>query len=259
MPCWPRRHCAHTGAWPNTGRRTILSRRRDGARGPMSDQAGLLLSVRGEARRSVTPDSAVVAAAIECSRGSKPEALRAAAAELDSLTADLAAQGGVALGAGTGRHPLTWSAQSATTYVEHAYDDRTGRHQPTGQVTAAVAVVLTVRAFGLLDPLGAILAAHEAVSMRGVDWRVDWDNAAWQDVRAAAIQAAVRKGSDYATALGGTLRTVEHIADAGLLGGDGAQPRLASPMVHAAAAGGEPDAPSLDPVPQELVAIIEAR
>ena len=226
----------------------------------MSDQAGLLLSVRGEARRSVTPDSAVVAAAIECSRGSKPEALRAAAAELDSLTADLAAQGGVALGAGTGRHPLTWSAQSATTYVEHAYDDRTGRHQPTGQVTAAVAVVLTVRAFGLLDPLGAILAAHEAVSMRGVDWRVDWDNAAWQDVRAAAIQAAVRKGSDYATALGGTLRTVEHIADAGLLGGDGAQPRFtgASPMA-AAAVGGEPDAPSLDPVPQELVAIIEAR
>jgi uncharacterized protein len=195
----------------------------------MSDQAGLLLSVRGEARRSVTPDSAVVAAAIECSRGSKPEALRAAAAELDSLTADLAAQGGVALGAGTGRHPLTWSAQSATTYVEHAYDDRTGRHQPTGQVTATVAVVLTVRAFGLLDPLGAILAA-------------------------------VRKGSDYATALGGTLRTVEHIADAGLLGGDGAQPRLASPMVRAAAAAdGEPDAPSLDPVPQELVAIIEAR
>lgn len=80
------------------------------------------------------------------------------------------------------------------------------------------------------------------------------------DVRAAAIQAAIRKGSDYATALGGSLRTVEHVADAGLLGGDGAQHRVASPMARAAAAaGGEPDAPSLDPVPQELVAIIEAR
>jgi uncharacterized protein YggE len=226
----------------------------------MSDQAGLLLSVRGEARRSVPPDSAIVAATIACSRASKPEAVRAAAGELDSLTTDLAAQGGVALGAGTGRHPLTWSAQSATTHVEHAYDERTGRHQPTGQVTAAVAVVITVRAFGLLDPLGAMLAAHEAVSMRGVDWQVDWDNPAWPDVRAAAIQAAIRKGSDYATALGGTLRTVEHVADAGLLGGDGAQPRLLSPMARAvAAAGGEPDAPSLDPVPQELVSIIEAR
>jgi uncharacterized protein YggE len=225
----------------------------------MSDQAGLLLSIRGEARRPVSPDSAIVAATIACSRGSKPEALRAAAAELDSITAGLAAQGGVALGAGTGRHPLTWSAQSATTHVEHAYDDKTGRHQPTGQVTAVVAVVITVRAFGLLDALGALLAAHEPVSVHNVAWQVDWDNPAWQDVRAAAIQAAIRKARDYATALGGSLRTVEHVADAGLLDGDGAQPRFtgASKMAHAAAA--EPDAPSLDPVPQELVAIIEAR
>ena len=227
----------------------------------MSDPSGPTLSVRGEARRIVPPDCAVVTAGIECQRGSKAEALRAAAAELDSLTADLAAQGGVALDAGTGRRPLTWSAQSATTHAERAYDERTGRHQLTGRVTAAVAVVITVRAFGLLEALGAVLAAHEAVSMHHVDWQVDWDNPAWQDVRAAAIQAAIRKARDYATALGGSLRTVEHVADAGLLGGDNA-PRgfAASKMAHvAAAAGGEPDAPSLDPVPQELVAIIEAR
>jgi hypothetical protein len=209
----------------------------------------------------VPPDCAVVTAGIECQRGSKAEAVRAAAAELDSLTADLAAQGGVALDAGTGRRPLTWSAQSATTHAERAYDERTGRHQLTGQVTATVAVVITVRAFGLLDALGAVLAAHEAVSVHHVDWQVDWDNPAWPDVRAAAVQAAIRKARDYATALGGSLRSVEHVADAGLLGGDGGQYRFtASPMARAAAAaGGEPDAPSLDPVPQELVAVIEAR
>jgi uncharacterized protein YggE len=221
-----------------------------------------VLSVRGEARRTVPPDSAVVAVTIECSRGSKPEAVQAAAAELDGLTADLAAQGGVALDSGTGRHPLTWSAQSGTTQVERAYDDQTGRHQPTGQVTASVAVLITVRAFGLLDTLGALLAAHDTVSVRGVDWQVDWDNPAWPDVRAAAIQAAIRKGRDYAAALGGSLRGVEHIADAGLLGGDGAQPRFPGTGAMArmaAAAGGESDAPSLDPVPQELVAVIEAR
>jgi uncharacterized protein YggE len=129
-------------------------------------------------------------------------------------------------------------------------------------VTAAVAVVITVRAFGLLDPLGTVLAAHEAVSVHHVDWQVDWDNPAWPDVRAAAIQAAIAKGHDYAAALGGSLRTVEQIADAGLLGGDAGEPRFtgASKMAHAAAAlGGDPDTPSLDPVPQELVAIIEAR
>ena len=227
----------------------------------MGDHAGLLLSVRGEARRRVPPDCAVVTAGIECLRGSKAEAVRAAAAELDGLTAGLAAQGGVALDAGTGRHPLTWSAQSATTHVEHAYDERTGRHQPTGRVTAAVAVVITVRAFGLLDALGTLLAAHEPVSVHNVAWQVDWDNPAWQDVRAAAIRAAIAKARDYANALGGSLRSVEHVADAGLLGGDGGQHRFtASPMVRAAAAaGGETDAPSLDPVPQELAAIIEAR
>jgi uncharacterized protein YggE len=227
----------------------------------MSDPAGLSLSVRGEARRMVPPDCAVVTAGIACLRGSKAEAVRAAAAELDRLTAGLAAQGGVALDAGTGRRPLTWSAQSATTHAERVYDDKTGRHQLTGQVTAAVAVVITVRAFGLLDALGEALAAHEAVSVHYVDWQVDWDNPAWPDVRAAAIQAAITKGHDYAAALGGSLRTVEHIADAGLLGGDDA-PRgfSGSKMARlAATGGGESDAPSLDPVPQELVAIIEAR
>ena len=226
----------------------------------MSDPAGLLLSVRGEARRTVPPDCAVVTTGIECLRGSKAEAVRAAAAELDSLTADLAARGGVALDAGTGRHPLTWSAQSATTHAEHAYDERTGRHQPTGRVTAAVAVVITARAFGLLEALGAVLAAHEALSVHHVDWQVDWDNPAWPDVRAAAIQAAIWKARDYATALGGSLRSVEHVADAGLLGGENPEYRFAGAKIaRTLAAGGEPDAPSLDPVPQELVAIIEAR
>ena len=226
----------------------------------MSDPVGLLLSVRGEARRMVPPDCAVVTAGIACLRGPKAEAVRAAAAELDGLTADLAAQGGVALGAGTGRRPLTWSAQSATTHAERAYDDKTGRHQLTGRVTAAVALVITVRAFGLLDALGAVLAAHEAVSVHHVDWQVDWDNPAWPDVRAAAIQAAIAKGHDYAAALGGSLRTVEQIADAGLLGGGNPEHRFsAGRTAYAAAAGGESDAPSLDPVPQELVAIIEAR
>ncbi len=51
-------------------------------------------------------------------------------------------------------------------------------------------------------------------------WHVDWDNPAWPQVRAAAIGAAIHKARDYAAALGARLRQVEHIADAGLLGGD---------------------------------------
>ena len=228
----------------------------------MSDPAGLLLSVRGEARRMVPPDYALVAATIASSRGSKAEAVRAAAARLDSLTADLAARGGVALDAGTGRRPLTWSAQSVTTYAERAHDENTGQYQPTGEVTAAVAVVIGVRAFELLDPLAAILAAHEAVTVHDVTWHVNWDNPGWPGVRAAAVQAAIAKGRDYAAALGGSLRGVEHLADAGLLSGGNAQSGFTGSHAVARAAGragGEPDAPSLDPVPQELAAIVEAR
>jgi uncharacterized protein YggE len=81
-------------------------------------------------------------------------------------------------------------------------------------------------------------------------------------VRAAAVQAAIAKGRDYAAALGVSLRGVEHIADAGLLGGGNTQPGFTGryAMARAASRGGEePDAPSLDPVPQELAAIVEAR
>jgi uncharacterized protein YggE len=228
----------------------------------MSDPAGLLLSVRGEARQMVPPDYALVAVTVSSSRGSKAEALRAAAAALDSLTADLAAHGGVALDSGTGQRPLTWSAQSVATYAEHAHNADTGEYEPTGQVTASVDVTVAVRDFELLEAIGAVLA-RETVTVHQVTWHVDWDNSAWPGVRAAAVQAAIAKGRDYAASLGVALRGVEHVADAGLLGGSGstqsgvAGRRLMA--VSASAASGEPDAPSLDPVPQELAAIVEAR
>jgi hypothetical protein len=150
----------------------------------MSEAAGLLLSVRGEARRVVPPDHAQVDVTIAASRGSKADAARAAAEGLDGLTADLAALGAVALEAGTGRRPLTWSAQSMATYAVRAHDQDTGQYQPTGQVIAAVAVVVGVRAFELLEALGAVLAGRETITVQGVTWHVDWDNPAWRLVRA---------------------------------------------------------------------------
>jgi uncharacterized protein YggE len=229
----------------------------------MSDPAGPLLSVRADARQLVAPDYATLAGLISVSRQAKADAVRAAASDLDQLIASLAGLGGTAFGPGTGRHPLTWSAQSATTHAERDHDEETGRSTLTGRVTATVTVVITVRAFELLDSLSAMLAAHEALNVHGVTWDVDWDNPAWPEVRAAAIQAAIRKGRDYAAALGGSLDRVEHIADAGLLGGSDSTSfpftSAARASHRASAAGGEGEAPALDPVPQELTAVIEAR
>jgi uncharacterized protein YggE len=228
----------------------------------VSEPTGPLLSVRGDARLTVAPDYVILSGAIELTRDAKADAVRAAAAALDGLTANLAALGAVALSPETERSRLTWSAQSAATRPERKDNEQTGHYEPTGRVIATVDVMIAARDFALLDALGAALATHESFNVRDAGWHVDWDNPAWPQVRAAAIQAAIHKGHDYAAALGGSLRSVEHIADAGLLGGSGSGTssgfsRRAAMM--SASGGGESDAPSLDPVPQELAATIEAR
>jgi uncharacterized protein len=226
----------------------------------MNDAGSAVLSVRAEARQLVAPDYAVVDGLIEHTAGSKVEAVRSVTASVDRLTTDLAALGGVPFDEGSQRRPLTWSAHSSATRDERYHNKETGRLERTGQVTATVAVQVTVRDLDALDAVSGVLAADQSLNVHGVTWHVDWDNPAWPQVRAAAIQAAINKARDYAAALGGTVQQVEHVADFGLLGGDTAalQPMLRS--LHAMNASAEgPGTPTLNPVPQELIATIEAR
>jgi uncharacterized protein len=188
------------------------------------------------------------------------------ATALDALTSELASLGGAPLTVETTRSALTWSAHSAATHPEHEHNPETGRHEPTGRVVASVDVMVAVRDFGLLDTLGTAFAGHENFHVSSVRWDVDDDNPAWPSVRAAAVQAALRKGRDYAAALGGSLWGVEHIADTGLLAGSGEGVRAprwaaAATFASASAGGGNDafDAPSLDPVPQDVTAVVEAR
>ena len=135
-------------------------------------------------------------------------------------------------------------------------DPETGRPERSGQVAATVSVRVTIRDFDLLDGLTSALSADPSLNVFGVAWDVDWDNPAWKQVRAAAIAAAVGKAGDYAAALGARVRTIEHVADAGLLGGSAVAMRAG----RALSIGGEqPGVPALTPVPQELTATIEAR
>ena len=223
----------------------------------MNDADGVLLSVRAEARQLVAPDYAVLDGLFERTAGSKVEAVGSVTASLDRLTADLAARGGVPFDEATGRRPLTWSAYSSATREESYHDKETGRLERTGQVTATVALQVTVRNLDTLDDLGGVLVAHPGLNVHGVMWHVDWDNPAWPQVRAAAIGAAFGKARDYAAALGATVRQVEHVADAGLLGGDTAPDVVAARAFSARS--GQSGTPALNPVPQELIATIEAR
>lgn len=219
---------------------------------------GPLLSVRAQARITVDSDSVTLACALRLSGASRAGALLAAAAELASLTDDLATLGGVALTSTTARAPLTWSAQSAGTQIDEVYDKDAQTTVPTGLVTATVSVLITARSFDLLEDLGRLLAGHEALGVHSTSWEVDADNPAWATVRAQAIRAAIAKGHDYATALGTSIERVEHIADSGLLEGDHSRSPQVARALHGFA-GSAPDSPALDPVPQELTATIEAR
>ncbi len=227
----------------------------------VSNEGDLRLSVRGEAHQMVAPDAAEIAGRLTVGEPAKVDAVRAVAGALDELTGNLATLGGVPLTLATTRAALTWSAYSVATQPEREHNPRTGRAEPTGRVLASVNVSVVARDFELLDRLGSAFARQRGFYVDGVSWHVDDDNPAWPTVRAAAIEAAVRKGRDYAGALGSSLTGIEHIADTGLLGGSGpAAPAFrAASMAMAFAGGDDLDAPSLDPVPQELTAVIEAR
>jgi uncharacterized protein YggE len=230
----------------------------------MNDVGSVLLSVRAEARQLVAADYAVMEGMIEHTAGSKAEAVRSVASTVNRLTAELDALGGVPFDQSAQRRPLTWSAHSSSTHEERYHDKETRRVEPTGQVTATVTLRVTVRDLDMLDALSAVLAAHQNLNVHSVTWHVDWDNPVWPQVRAAAIRTAIAKARDYAAALGGTLQQVEHVADAGLLGGDAAgyDSRKAPQTARAMSMNpgtGEPGTPALNPVPLELIATIDAR
>ncbi len=226
----------------------------------MPDPAGPVLSVRGVANRTVTPDYATIFAAVETVADSKVSALASAGRAVDQITGQLAALGGRLQDAESGRHPLTWSSRTVATHPEQVPNPQQQSMDVTGRVIAQVALHLTVRDFELLDPLSEQLATHELFNIHGVNWAVDEDNPAWPAVRAEAIHAAIRQGRDYAAALGCTLAGIEHVADAGLLGGSGGSVRSGwTTQAAARLSGGGGEGPSLDPVPQELSATIEAR
>lgn len=227
----------------------------------MSDASETVLSVRGEAQRTVEPDLLSLPGAVRVTAGTKAEALRQVSAALAALTSDLAELGGTVLDATTMRSALTWSVESTSTQPAHELDPRTGQYVRSERVSAFATVTVGIRAMNLLEVLSDVLARHEDLQLHDALWGVDDDNPAWPKLRAEAIRAALRKGADYAAALGGTLVRVVHVADAGLLGSSVPEfSRGRASWVEQSGGGSGPgDAPSLTPVPQRLIAAIDAR
>ena len=216
------------------------------------------LSVRSEAQRTAAPDRADLYTTLSATAESKSVATTKVQTALLGVLADLERSGGQVLTADSTRAALTWSTQSLRTQEEYGSDKR-GTHGPTGRQQASVTLQLAVGDFALLPTVAAALTSHDAIEIHSVSWSVDDDHPEWALVRADAIRAALSKGQDYAAALGGTVVRVDHVADAGLLGGDNNGMSVTHTRAVALSAGGGGMELSLDPVPQVLTATIEAR
>lgn len=227
----------------------------------MTVEPTTLLSVRADAHLEVAPDEATLQYAVSALEDDKATALRVLGQRIDAATGALRDLGGVVREVGEERRALTWLVRSIRTEREERWDDKQQQHVRTGKVNASATLFVMVRDFDLLNRLGTALAGHEDLHLQYVNWLVDHDNPGWQRVRAAAVKSAVAKAQDYAAALGGALVRIEHLADVGLLGDRGGE-SVRGPQALAALASAASDdegGPSLDPVPQELRAAIEAR
>ena len=221
-----------------------------------------VISVRGDAQLEVPPDVATMYGRVRAVEVSKAAALHVAAEHVDAVLASLRELGGTTLVAGDERRPLSWLTRSATTHPQSHLDQDGHRRIRTGKVVASVSLLVQLRDFALSDRLAAALAAHETYQGGHVGWSVDRDNPAWPQVRTDAIAAAIGKARDYADALHATLRSLDQLADVGLLG---APEERSAYQASALSAGGfsrrgaRKRVPSLDPEPQVLQATIEAR
>ena len=214
---------------------------------PGGDQPSL--SVRGEAERFIPPDSAELSSKLEIVRDSQDDALRAASVAVDSVRRALRERGGVVNEVASLREPLRWATRRVTATPEFERGN-----VETGRFVGGAQITIYVRDFDLLEPIEQLASRIAGFRIDWAQWHVDSDNPAWGDVRLEAIEAAMTKGRDYATALRSRLLAVDHVADLGLLGGDPVTRTRAASMPGSGSLGG-----SLDPVPQSLGAAVEAR
>ncbi|HEY7008214.1 MAG TPA: SIMPL domain-containing protein [Jatrophihabitantaceae bacterium] len=222
----------------------------------MADSSTVQVSIRAEAQLEAAPDEAALDCAVTAVEDDKATSLRVLGRRLDAATGAVRDLGGVVRRPGDARRALAWLVGSFRTQPERHWDQQLQKYVDTGRVIASAALTVLVRDFALLDAVGNALAGHEHVHLRYVAWTVDYDNPAWEQVRAEAVTAAVAKARHYAGALGGSLVRIDRLADVGLLGSG--RPERVMAAAASPDMGDDEDGPSLDAVPQELHAGIEA-
>lgn len=154
----------------------------------------VIVSVRGDAERTVAPDYVVVHCSIRAIADSKVGALEQLATAQQTLLNGLTELGGTPFTVQTRRAALTWSISSVGTGDEHDVDKATGRHGPTGRVIANATAVITSRELARLDDLGRALTSVANLHFEGIAWRVDAENEHWRGCALGRHRRGHREG-----------------------------------------------------------------
>ncbi|NUR61063.1 MAG: SIMPL domain-containing protein [Catenulispora sp.] len=138
------------------------------------------------------------------------------------------------------------------------------RSDKIGPYQGSVRVRIVVKDFAVLGEMVAKLAEGEGRAVDGPYWSLRRDSEVYQRARTEAVGEALRRGHEYAEAVGSRLVELLELADTGLSGGNAAQPqsRAMYAMAGAAPGGAAYDGtPALDlePVRQSVYAAVEAR
>ena len=141
---------------------------------------------------------------------------------------------------------------------------RSRRSDKIGPYQGSVRVRIVVKDFTVLGEMVAKLAEGEGRAVDGPYWSLRRDSEVYQRARTEAVGEAVRRGHEYAEAVGSRLVELLELADTGLSGGNAAQPQSRAMYAMAGAVAGGPasDGPpalDLEPVRQSVYAAVEAR
>ncbi|MBD7956693.1 SIMPL domain-containing protein [Microbacterium sp. Sa4CUA7] len=210
----------------------------------------VIITVRGEHERRVTPEQALVTLSVTTEGPDRPEVVERIAVLADPVSSDLAAR----VGAGV----VEWSSKRVSVWSERPWSD--GRRlAPVHHATVDLSA--TFDDIAALSSWVADAAERDGVQIGDVQWHLTPATrvAVEREVASEAVGIAVERATAYATALGLAAVTPLEIADVGLLvpRPDPSQPAGMMPAAFMADSG----APGLQFQPDDIVvsAAVEAR
>ncbi|MFS0714813.1 SIMPL domain-containing protein [Microbacterium sp. 2P01SA-2] len=215
--------------------------------------ADILISVRGEAERRVSPEVAIVSAAATADGPERTDVVSrvtATVAPLRTRLEELTRAGTVS----------DWSSGSVSTWSERPWNAEGNQLAPVHHAT--IDLRATFDDFVALAEWVSRLADDEGMRVSNIEWQLSPATRATveRDVATSAVGVAVARASAYATALGRASVEPVEIADIGLLHGADAPPS-APLFARAATMSADASSGGVELRPAEIVvtAAVEAR